>query len=150
MLDFPSGLGHKSMVVAERTDRMGSRYRLLESQVAYGEDRLREAGELEVISERHYAYFRDSFSTRTPYNRARPKAAPPTGFTEAQWIARESGNLMAAIEWVRNRPDDSALSLAADLAGSGSGDTTPIRTLLEELLARRSTKGPPPLRVLSF
>src|SRR6202165_5074524 len=150
VLDLLTGLVHKSMVVAERTDRTGSRYRLLESQVVYGEDRLREAGELEVISQRHYAYFRDSFSSRTPFNRARPKAAPPTGFTEAQWIARESGNLMAAIEWVRNSPDDSALSLAADLAGSWYGDTTPIRSLLEELLARPSTKGPARLQGLYF
>jgi predicted ATPase/DNA-binding CsgD family transcriptional regulator len=150
VLDLLTGLVHKSMVVAERTDRTGSRYRLLESQVAYGEDRLREVGELEVISQRHYAYFRESFSTRTPYNRARPKAAPPTGFTEAQWIARESGNLMAAIEWVRNCPDDSALSLAADLAGTWSGDFTPIRRLLEELLARPSVKGPARLQGLYF
>src|SRR5207249_796990 len=150
VLDLLTSLVQKSMVVAEGTNESGGRYRLLESQIAYGEDRLREAGELELIRQRHYAYFRDCFATRTPFNRARPKADPPTGFTEAQWIARESGNLMASIAWVRNRPDDSALSLAADLAGSWYGDTTPIRSLLEELLARPSMKGPARVQGLYF
>ena len=149
-LDLVTSLVQKSMVVAERTNGSGVRYRLLESQIAYGEDRLREAGELELIRQRHYAYFRDCFATRTPFNRARPKADAPTGITEAQWIARESGNLMASIAWVRNSPDDSALSLAADLAGSWYGDLTPIRSLLEELLARPPMKGPARLQGLYF
>src|SRR5256885_1434301 len=150
VLDLLTSLVQKSMVVAERTNGSGGRCRLLESQIAYGEDRLREAGELEVIRQRHYAYFRDCFATRSPVNRARPKADPPTGFAEAQWIARESGNLMASIAWIRNSPDDSALSLAADLAGSWYGDTTPIRSLLEELLARPSMKGPARVQGLYF
>ena len=150
VLDLVTSLVQKSMVVAERTNESGGRYRLLESQIAYGEDRLREAGELELIRQRHYAYFRDCFATKSPVNRARPKADPPTGFREAQWIARESGNLMASIAWVRNSPDDSALSLAADLAGSWYGDITPIRSLLEELLARPSMKGPARVQGLYF
>jgi len=150
VLDLVTSLVQKSMVVAERTNESGGRFGLLESQIAYGEDRLREAGELELIRQRHYAYFRDCFATRTPFNRARPKADPPTGVAEAQWIARESGNLMASLAWVRNSPDDSAVSLAADLAGSWYGDTTPIRRLLEELLARPSKKGPPRVQGLFF
>jgi predicted ATPase/DNA-binding CsgD family transcriptional regulator len=150
VLDLLTSLVQKSMVVAERNYESGGRYRLLESQIAYGEDRLRESGELELIRQRHYAYFRDCFASTTPFNRARPKADPPTGFTEAQWIARESGNLMASIAWVRNRPDDSALSLAADLAGSWHGDTTPIRSLLDELLSRPSKKGPARVQGLFF
>src|SRR5256886_3333760 len=150
VLDLVTSLVQKSMVVAERTNESGGRYRLLESQIAYGEDRLREAGELELIRQRHYAYFRDCFATRSPVNRARPKADPPTGFREGPWIAGESGNLMASLAWVRNSPDDSALSLAADLAGSWYGDTTPIRRLLEELLARPSMKGPARLQGLYF
>jgi predicted ATPase/DNA-binding CsgD family transcriptional regulator len=150
VLDLVTSLVQKSMVVAELTNGSGGRYRLLESQIAYGEDRLREAGELELIRQCHYRYFTDCFATKTPFNRARPKSDPPTGFTEAQWIARESGNLMASIAWVRNSPDDSALSLAADLAGSWYGDTTPIRSLLAALLARPSMKGPARLQGLYF
>jgi non-specific serine/threonine protein kinase len=150
VLDLLTSLVQKSMVVAERNNDSGGRYRLLESQIAYGEDRLRDSVELELIRQRHYAYFRDCLASRTPFNRARPKADPPTGFTEAQWIARESSNLMASIAWVRKRPDDSALSLAADLAGSWHGDTTPIRGLLDELLARPSKNGPARLQGLYF
>ena len=150
VLDLLTSLVQKSMVVAERINGSGSRYRILESQIAYGEDRLREIGELELIRQRHYAYFRDCFANRSPVNRARPKADRPTGFTEAQWIARESGNLMASVAWVRNSPDDSALSLAADLAGTWYGDLTPIRSLLEELLARPSMKGPARVQGLYF
>jgi DNA-binding CsgD family transcriptional regulator len=148
VLDLLTSLVQKSMVVAERNNDSGGRYRLLESQIAYGEDRLRDSGEFELIRQHHYAYFSDCFATRTPFNWAPPKADPPPGFTEAQWITGESGNLMASIAWVRNSPDDSALSLAAELAGIWYGDFTPIRSLLEDLLARPSMKGPARLRGL--
>jgi predicted ATPase len=48
-LDLLAGLVQKSMVVAERTDGSGSRYRLLESQLAYAQDRLWEADELDLV-----------------------------------------------------------------------------------------------------
>jgi predicted ATPase len=42
VLDLVAGLVQNSMVLAERTGGSGTRYRLLESQLAYAEDRLRE------------------------------------------------------------------------------------------------------------
>src|SRR5260370_8121214 len=65
VLDLIAGLVLKSMVVAERAQDVRSRYRLLESQLAYAEERLREKGELELTRRPHYEYFRASLSPHT-------------------------------------------------------------------------------------
>ena len=142
VLDPLSGLVQKSMVVVERKSGSGGRYRLLESQVAYAEDRLREAGELEIIRRRHYEYFSDRFSAATiSYRNLRATAGPSPGFVEAEWIAHESGNLWAAMWWARSNADDLGLGLAADLSKTRYGDLAQVRSLLEELLSRSSAKG---------
>jgi predicted ATPase/DNA-binding CsgD family transcriptional regulator len=142
VLDLIAGLVQKSMVVAERTEGSGSRYRLLESQLAYAEDRLREATELELIRRRHYEYFRDCLSAKTTSHAGpRARAGPRPGFVEAQWIARESGNLWAAMGWARNNADDLGLGLATDLERTRFGDLAQMRSLLEELLRRSPVKG---------
>jgi non-specific serine/threonine protein kinase len=141
VLDLLAGLVQKSMVVAERIEGSGGRYRLLESQLAYAEDRLQEEPELEAVHGRHYEYFRDCLSAKTlSYTGPRAVATPP-GFAEAQWIARESGNLWAAIGWARSHADDLGLGLAADLSGTGFGDLAQLRSLLEELLRNSPAKG---------
>jgi predicted ATPase/DNA-binding CsgD family transcriptional regulator len=131
VLDLIAGLVQKSMVVAERTDSSGSRYRLLESQLAYAGDRLRETGELEVVARRHYEYFRDCLSVRTDHP-AQPQ--PPRGVADSAWIACELGNLWAAMGWAQNSADDLGLSLAADLALIKFGDMTQARLLLANVL----------------
>jgi non-specific serine/threonine protein kinase len=142
VLDVIAALVHKSMVVAERTEGSGSRYRLLESQLAYAEDRLREATELELIRRRQYEYFSDCLSAKTT-SHAGPRmlSDPRPGFAAAQWIAREAGNLWAALGWARNHADDLGLGLAADLAGTRFGDLAQMRCLLEELLQGSPAKG---------
>jgi ATP/maltotriose-dependent transcriptional regulator MalT len=60
---------------------------------------------------------------------------------EAEWIARESGNLWAAMGWARNNAGDLGLGLAADLSKTRHGDLAQVRGLLEELLRRSSAKG---------
>lgn len=143
-LDLIAGLVQKSMVVADRIEGSSSRYRLLESHLAYGEDRLQETMELELIRRRHYEYFRDCLSAKTTSHAGpRALAGPRPGFVEAQWIARESGNLWAAMGWARNNADDLGLGLAADLAGTRFGDLARVRTLLEELLHHSPATGRP-------
>jgi predicted ATPase len=56
VLDLIAALVQKSMVVAERTEGSGSRYRLPESQLAYAEDRLHEADELGALRQHHLPY----------------------------------------------------------------------------------------------
>jgi predicted ATPase/DNA-binding CsgD family transcriptional regulator len=142
VLDLLTGLVQKSMVVAERTEGWGGRYRLLESQLAYAEDRLRETSEFEPTRRRHFEYFRDRVSAKSiRYTGPRAVASPPPGFAEARWLARESGNLWAALGWARNTADDLGLDLAADLAQKEFGELAQLRSLLEELLHLSPAKG---------
>jgi len=142
VLELIAHLVQKSMAVVDQAEGRDSRYRLLESQLAYAEDRLREAGELELIGRRHYEYFRDCLSAKTT-SHAGPQglAGPSPGFAEAQWIASESANLWAAMGWASNNAADLGLELAAYIAGTRIGDLAQMRRLLEELLQRSPAKG---------
>lgn len=133
VLDALAGLVRKSMVVTERAARPRSRYRLLESQLAYAEDRLQETAELELVQRRHYKYFQESLAAKTFWPPSRNQAS---GFSDL--IAQESGNLWAALGWARNHADDLGLSLAVDF---GPRDFTQARSLLADLLARSPTQG---------
>jgi predicted ATPase/class 3 adenylate cyclase/DNA-binding CsgD family transcriptional regulator len=136
VLDLVDGLVRKSMVVAERPEGSVSRYRLLESQLVYAEDRLREANELEPLRRRHYEYFRDRLKAEDPW-----VLEPPPGIARRQWTAHESANLWAALEWARNNADDLGIGLAVVFAGDfGSRDLTQLRRLLDDVLAQ-STAG---------
>jgi predicted ATPase/DNA-binding CsgD family transcriptional regulator len=145
MLDALAGLVQKSMVVAERTDNAGTRYRLLESHLAYAEDRLREAGESESTQRLHYEYFLQGVVART---RNPDRAQPPPGLVESQWIARESGNLWAAMWWARDNVQDMGLNLAAHMAFVTFGDIGQARSLLADLLDRSPEKGVPRIYAL--
>jgi predicted ATPase/DNA-binding CsgD family transcriptional regulator len=140
VLDFLTGLVQKSMVVAERTAGSGTRYRLLESQLAYAEDLLREANEAEPIRRRHYEYFLNCLITKT---RNPALAQPLPGVADRQWIAREVSNLWAAMGWAENNADDLGLSLAAYLSFVHFGDVAHSRSLLADLLDRSREKGVP-------
>jgi len=133
VLDVMAGLVRKSMVVADHAEGSRSRYRLLESQLVFAEDRLRETGELEVARRRHYQYYRECLAARTPWT---PSRNPAAGFVD--WIAQESGNLWAALEWARDNADDLGLSFAVDY---GPRDFTQARSFLADLLARSPSQG---------
>lgn len=138
--DLLTGLVQKSMVVAERTVSSGMRYRLLESQLDYAGDRLREADDPEATRRRHYQYFLDCLIART---RNPTLTHPPPGLAEAQWIARESGNLWAAMRWAQNNASDLGLTFAAYLARATSLDVEQARRLLADVLDRSSEQGLP-------
>jgi predicted ATPase/DNA-binding CsgD family transcriptional regulator len=133
VLDLLTGLVRKSMVVVDRAEGPRSRYRLFESQLVYAEDRLRETGELELARRRHYNYFQESVAARTSF----PPSRNPQSDIWA-WMAQESGNLWAALEWARMNADDLGLSLAADF---GPTDFTQARTFLADLLAHSPAQG---------
>lgn len=138
VLDLVAGLVRKSMVVAERTEGSGTRYRLLESQLAYAEGRLREAGELEAMRRRHYESFLNCLETKLG-----PRALPPValGVAQAAWVARERANLWAASGWARRNAYDMGLLLALRLAQSTSADITAMRSLLVDVLEHSPEKG---------
>jgi predicted ATPase/DNA-binding CsgD family transcriptional regulator len=131
-LDLLSGLVQKSMVVAEPAPGPGTRYRLLESQLAYAEDRMREAGDLELLRRRHYEYFRDKVDSRAI-------GAAAWSIAKAEWKTRESANLWAAIGWARNHVEDLGLSLVLDM---DRGDFNQKRAVVEDILAHSSARGP--------
>lgn len=133
-LDVLSGLVQKSMVVADWKQAGGTRYRLLESQLAFAEEKLRPRGELKLMRRRHYEHFRDRLSATASPQLPRPPPSP----AEQEWIARESGNLWAAMTWARKNADDLGLSLALDFH---LRDMTQARALLEEVLAHSPTGG---------
>ena len=145
VLDGLAGLVQKSMVEAERAKNAETRYRLLESHLAYAEERLGETDELEQIRRRHYEYFLKGVVTRT---RNPALAQPLPGLVESQWIARESGNLWAAIRWARDNVEDMGLTLAAHMAFVTFGDVAQARSLLADLLDRSPEKGVPRIYAL--
>jgi non-specific serine/threonine protein kinase len=140
VLDCLSALVQKSMLVAERAENAGTRYRLLESHLAYAGDRLGETGEPESMRRRHYEYFLKGVVTRT---RNPAMAQPPPGLAQAQWIARESGNLGAALWWARDNVEDMGLTLAAHTVFVTFGDIPQARSLLADLLDHSPEKGVP-------
>jgi predicted ATPase/DNA-binding NarL/FixJ family response regulator len=144
-LDLLGGLEQKSMVVAERSEGSASRYRLLETQLAYAEDRLRETRELVDIRRRHYEYFLDCLGAKV----GPPATPPPTpGADAAAWIAREWGNLWTAVGWARDNADDLGLPLAVRLAQSNFPDINAMRRLMTDLLDRSQEGGVLRMRAL--
>jgi predicted ATPase/DNA-binding CsgD family transcriptional regulator len=135
LLALLSGLVQKSMVVAERIPDSGTRYRLLESQLAFAEDRLEETSELELMHARHYEFFRDGLDAATTSRLARDR-----------WITRESANLWAAFGWAREHADDLGLSLAAEIH---LGDMTAARAILVDVLAHSPDQGLPRAKALA-
>ena len=134
LMGLLGGLVQKSMVVADRLDDETTRFRLLESHHAYALERLREAGEVELMSKRHYEYFM-AFSSRTSARTGPRYEGPAPGITEVKWKARESTNLWAALTWARDHTDDMGLSLAIEVTASEFSDYPRGTALLLDLLA---------------
>src|SRR6266568_1148314 len=119
-------------------DTLDWRYRLLESHLAYGQDRLREAPEFDFTHQRYVEHFLNSLSTKLG-----PLALPPRapGAAEAAWIAIERSNLWAAADWARTHGHDLGLLLAVRLAQARFADVNAMRRLLEDTLDHAWEKG---------
>jgi predicted ATPase/DNA-binding CsgD family transcriptional regulator len=141
LMGLLGSLVQKSMVVADRLDDGSTRFRLLESHHDYALERLREADELELMSNRHYEYYLACVVDRT-LSWTGPKAEQPApGQAEQQWKAREAANLWAALTWAREHAEDMGLALAVEVAEFEFTDHTRARTLMLDLLAHSPAPG---------
>jgi non-specific serine/threonine protein kinase len=127
VLGVLTGLVQKSMVVADRLQDGGTRYRLLESHHAFALEKLAESGELDDMRRRHYEHYRSQ-----------------------KWTARESPNFWAAVAWARDRTHDFGLGLAIELAESEFFDQTRVRNLLVDRLARAQARNADRARALNL
>jgi non-specific serine/threonine protein kinase len=110
VLDLLVHLVNKSLVVAEAPGGR-QRYRLLETLREYGWERLRQAGEEEVVRHRHLAWLRSLAEAALPHFR---------GPEDAAWLDRfeeEVDNVRAALAWSQHVPAEmeSGLRLAGSL-----------------------------------
>ena len=133
MMGLLGGLVQKSMVVADRLDDGSTRFRLLESHHAFALERLGEAGELDLMHQRHYDYY-----------------MAIAGAAEQKWKARESANLWVALVWARHHVDDMGLALALEVADSEFTDATRARKLLLDLLEHSQATGGPRAKALNL
>jgi predicted ATPase/DNA-binding SARP family transcriptional activator len=110
VLDTLSRLVDRSLVVmVDEPD--GVRYRLLESVLAYGLERLREAGEIDQVRDRHSRYFLDFAEQADPQLR---------GHDQRRWLRRldaETANLHSALDHAI-RQGDAGLALRLTCAQS--------------------------------
>lgn len=108
VLDVVSSLLQRSLIQAEE-HQLGTRYRLLEPLRAYGEEKLRAAGEETTVRDRHLAYF------RSLAERAEPELS---GSDQTRWLIRldaEQDNLRAALAYGIESEVEDAAALAARL-----------------------------------
>lgn len=118
VLELLSALVRKSMVVAERLDDGSTRYRLLETHLAFAADRLADSGELEEARRLHHDFFLGWLD-----------AAPRRRRT-----AGEAENLWAALDWAGKDSPDRGLEFAVRLAEIEFSDQGRIREVLLGLL----------------
>jgi len=103
-IDLLTALADRSLVMVLRSARGEPRYRLLETVRQFASEHLAEAGEVEMIRNRHRDY----------YTEFAEKAEPGlTSSDDARWQAllmREQENLRAAMAWSRDRHEAEALA----------------------------------------
>ena len=109
VLDTLNSLINKSLVIADQPPEGEVRYRMLESVRQYAQERLFEAGEGEVLRDRHAAYFA-AFMQEAEKGLWGPEMALWTGR-----LSQEMDNFRAALEWTVERNPDLALVIAGKL-----------------------------------
>jgi predicted ATPase/DNA-binding CsgD family transcriptional regulator len=146
VLELLTRLVRKSMAVRERLDNQRSRYRLLESQAAYGLDRLRDSNELLDLQRRHYEYFAKSFgSISNPWF---SRDVPEHPLVDEGWKRREAANLWSSLRWARDNVSDLGVSLAVDVFSTHIGETDQARVWLRDLIERSPATGEDRARAL--
>jgi predicted ATPase/transcriptional regulator with XRE-family HTH domain/Tfp pilus assembly protein PilF len=131
-LEGLSFLVDKSLVVLEERENEEPRFRLLETIREFARGRLAESGEDQVVQERHAAYALALAEVAEPH-----LIGPQQGVWMAR-LAREHGNLQAALRWARaQREVELGLRLAGALRRfwSTRGYFGEGRVCIEELLA---------------
>ena len=110
LLDLLNELVNKSLVVAKREQGQETRYYLLETIRQYGQERLAEAGELELIQQRHLAYFLQLAETAEPGLRSHE---------QGMWLNRlekELDNIRVALDWAQENDVEAGLRLIPALS----------------------------------
>jgi len=140
VLESLHGLVRKSTVVVERLDDESTRYRLLEVQMEFAEDKLSASGELNRIQRRHYNFFAAAMAVKSDQLGLSGKSAL-SGLNAAMWTQRELANLWAAVRWARLNTEERGLGLAAKLALEVAVDLNRARSWLSELMAESPVSG---------
>jgi predicted ATPase/class 3 adenylate cyclase len=100
----------KSLIVVE-DDASGMRYRLLETIRQYARERLEASGDASEPRRRHADYFVEIAES------AGPRLRSSDQLDSAAWVARETDNFRAALDWAAETSSpDHALRLVAPLA----------------------------------
>jgi tetratricopeptide (TPR) repeat protein len=105
VLDLLDGLVNRSLVVVEGQAGEETRFRLLEPVKQYGEEKLAEAAEAEMLKDRHLDYCLELAIEGEPYLRGREQGV---------WLKRLMGeihNFRAALGWALDRNVYSGLHL---------------------------------------
>ena len=111
IVDLLSRLADKSLVVVEQTAGGSSRYRLLETIRQYAVARLGDAGEMEPVSEAHFACFAEAARC------AEPEIVGPDQVAWLDKLESEHDNFRHALDWAMGEPArcERALELANSL-----------------------------------
>ena len=121
VFELLAGLVAQSLVVAEEKG-LQTRYRLLETILQYGEERLQAAGQAELWRARHAGYYADLLG------RVRDHAHDPD--QEVFWAVRltaEQDNLLAAWSWAIGTGNvDAAFTILAGFASVEVWSTYPL------------------------
>jgi predicted ATPase/DNA-binding SARP family transcriptional activator len=108
-LDLLTSLVNKSLILPDRKQGQETRYQMLETIRQHAHDKLREAGEGEVLQQRHLAYFVELAERAEPNLRA---------FDMVMWLDRldeEHDNIRTALAWAKDGDVESQLRLAGAL-----------------------------------
>jgi predicted ATPase/DNA-binding XRE family transcriptional regulator len=133
ILDLMTQLVNKSLVISEREQGQGARYRMLETIRQYAREQLIEAGEGDHLRNRHLEFFLQWAEEAGPRLR---------GSEQIEWLSKveaENDNLRAALEWSLTQAEYGEASLR--LAGAlfffwdHSGSTNEGRAWLARALA---------------
>ncbi len=144
VLDLLTQLVDKSLVLVETVNSGRTRYRLLETVRQYGRDRLREAGEWDVLSARHRDFYLALAEEASIHLQGRSPEA---------WLERleaEHDNFRAALDWCLAEPDGARPGLRLTGALDGfwyvRGYLREGRARLEAALGRPGAEAPTPER----
>jgi non-specific serine/threonine protein kinase len=109
ILDLFTSLVNKSLLIAERNPGLETHYDMLETIRQYAHEKLWQAGEGELIRQRHLAYYLDLVERAEPHLRS---------FSMIVWLDQlESAhdNLRFALEWAQESDIEAELRLASAL-----------------------------------
>jgi len=142
VVEILAGLVDKSMVMVVQVADGVTRYRLLESQLAYAETKLNQSGEALDIGRRHYEYFNQELFARSNAVVTTPLPLPkPITPADNRWKRRETENMWAALRWARDNTEDLGMPMAVAFLQATTGNVQRKRVWMDDLIARAPDLG---------